>query len=75
MLKSIVPAETSMHIVEKGVVEMERMDRKHALSREILDKLKDALNEAEDMDTINKLERALKTGEISDEIASMIGLK
>lgn len=48
---------------------------KYALSQDVLSKIKLALTEAEDMDVVNKLERSLKTGEISDEVAELIGIK
>ena len=48
--------------------------RRFALNQEILNKIKIALTEAEDMSVVNLLERTLKTGEISDEVAKMIGI-
>jgi hypothetical protein len=48
--------------------------RKYALSQEVLSKIKIALTEAEDMAVVNELERTVKTGEISDEVAKIIGI-
>jgi U2 small nuclear ribonucleoprotein A' len=49
--------------------------KKFAFSEDILQKLGEAITAATDMDTITTLEKALKTGEISDEVARMIGLE
>ena len=49
--------------------------RRYALSQDVLERIKLALTEAEDMDIVNKLERTLKTGEITDDVAKIIGLE
>ena len=49
--------------------------KKFAFSPEIHQRLGEAITAATDMDTITKLEKALKSGEISEEVAKMIGLE
>ena len=57
------PQPTRSVVIEKRV----------AFGPEVLAKLRDAIAAATDMETVNKLERALKTGEISEDVASIIG--
>ena len=56
-------------------VKIAPVEAKPALSQDILAKIRVALTEATDMDELNILERALKTGEISDQVAARLGLK
>jgi U2 small nuclear ribonucleoprotein A' len=49
-------------------------ERKLAFGPEILSKLRDAITSATDMQTVTKLERALQTGELSEDVASILGI-
>jgi len=49
------------------------VEKRVAFGPEVLSKLRDAIASAADMETVTKLERALKTGEISEDVASIIG--
>ena len=50
------------------------VERKVAFGPEILSKLRDAITSATDMQTVSMLERALQTGEISEDVASILGI-
>ena len=49
------------------------VEKRVAFGPEVLAKLRDAIASASDMETVTKLERALKTGEISEDVASIVG--
>ena len=72
MLVAVVPEQ----LVEEPTVPhgVAKVERKFAISQQILMQIKIAITEASDMDVVNKLERALKTGDITDEVAKIIGL-
>ena len=69
MLKHIQPVFEETQTARAVAVE-----RRVAFGPEILAKLREAIASATDMDTVTKLERALKTGEISEDVASIIGI-
>ena len=73
LCREILP-ETHAAQEEPEKPEAEKTEPKPpAFSPEVLDKIQIAIMEATDMDVVNKLERALKTGELSPEVAALIG--
>jgi len=74
LLRNTLPV-TEDHATEPDEGQVVVPTKKFAFSQDILQRLGEAITAASDMDTITKLEKALKSGEITDEIAHMIGLE
>lgn len=74
LVRDIIP-ET--HVLEEAQKEEtpEKVEVRPAFTPEILEKIQIAIMEATDMDVVNKLERALKTGELTREVSVLIGLQ
>lgn len=70
LLKTIAPEPITAEETEAP-----KPERRLGLSQDILDKIQAAIIEATDMSVVDKLERTLKTGEISDDVAGMLGLQ
>jgi len=72
LLRETVP---DIHIPdEKKSEEKEKVQTKPAFSDDVLQKIQVAIMEATDMDVVNKLEHALKTGQLTPEISQLIGI-
>ena len=67
-------AQTQPAIEESRVPKKPDVEPRFTFSAEILSKLRVAITDATDMETVSKLEHALKTGEISGDVAALIGL-
>jgi U2 small nuclear ribonucleoprotein A' len=67
-------AQTQPAIEELRVSKKPDVEPRFTFSAEILNKLRVAISDATDMETVSKLEHALKTGAISEDVAALIGL-
>lgn len=72
LLREIVPEQYVPE--DHKVEETEKVEVRPAFSDEVLQKIQVAIMEATDMDVVNKLERALKTGQLTPEISAIIGM-
>ena len=71
-MTSLTPSQSDSAAPDHFSFEPQRVEVRPVLSQDTLEKIKVALTQADDMDLVNKLERALKTGQITPEIAALI---
>ena len=73
MLRRLVPEQAAAEAESREL--QTKAAAKPVLSDEVLDKIKIAIMETEDMDVVNRLERCLKTGELTADVARLIGIE
>ena len=74
LLARLVPREIAEK-TELAAEEPLRVEKRSVLSPDILEKIRIALSETNDMDVVEKLERVLKTGQIGPDISSLIDIQ
>lgn len=75
LLARLVPRGGSAEKMELTAGEPLRVEKRSVLSPDILEKIRVALSETNDMDVVEKLERVLKTGQIGPDISSLIDIQ
>lgn len=71
LLRKFIPEESAPEPIKTA----EATGGKPALSEDILNRIKIALMEATDMEVVGKLERSLKSGDITSDVAKLIGIE